>query len=236
MRSSITRLGSPLVAITSALLIGLVPAVAAPVLPPQASPVAGTAVPVCPGPTAPGDARCHAWVRTDLGPSASVAPSGYGPADLQAAYGVPSAIAGGGQTVAIVDAFDDPNAESDLRVYRAQFGLPTCTTANGCFRKVNQNGGTSYPRRNINWAEEISLDLDMVSAICPNCKILLVEASSNSFANLATAVDRAAIMGANAISNSYGGSEYFGEVSDQSHFYHPGIAITVSSGDGGYGV
>jgi subtilase family serine protease len=235
MRASLTRLGSLLVAIASALLIGMVPAVAAPVLPPQASPVAGTAVPVCPGPAAPGEARCHAWVRTDLGPSASAAPSGYGPADLQSAYSL-SSTAGSGPTVAIVDAFDDPNAESDLAVYRAQFGLPACTTANGCFRKVDQNGGTSYPRRNNNWAQEISLDLDMVSAICPNCDILLVEASSNSFANLAKAVDRAALLGATAISNSYGGSEYSGEVSAQSHFNHPGIAITVSSGDGGYGV
>jgi subtilase family serine protease len=235
MRSSITRVGSLLVATTSALIIGMIPAVAAPVLPPQASPVAGTAVPVCPGPTAPGDARCHAWVRTDLAPSASFSPSGYGPADLQSAYQL-SPASGSGQTVAIVDAFDDPNAESDLSVYRAQFGLPACTTANGCFRKVNQSGGTSYPRRNNNWAEEISLDLDMVSAICPNCHILLVEATSNSFANLAIAVDEAASLGATAISNSYGGSEYAAETSDQSHFNHPGIAITVSSGDNGNGV
>src|SRR5437868_6812190 len=141
MRSSIPRFGSLLVAITSALLIGMLPALAAPALPPQASPVAGTAVPVCPGPTAPGEARCHAWVRTDLGPNASANPSGYAPRDLRAAYSVPSTIAGAGQTVAIVDAFDDPNAESDLGVYRSTFGLSPCTTVNGCFTKVNQNGG-----------------------------------------------------------------------------------------------
>src|SRR5204863_3272722 len=111
-----------------------------------------------------------------------------------------------------------------------------CTTANGCFRKVNQTGGTSYPRANGGWAQEISLDLDMASAICPGCKILLVEASSNSFANLSAAVDRAALMGANAISNSYGGSEYSGEVTSQSHYNHPGVAVTVSSGDSGFGV
>lgn len=121
-------------------------------------------------------------------------------------------------------------------MYRNQYGLPPCTTANGCFRKVNQSGGTSYPRGDQGWAEEISLDLDMASAICPNCKILLVEASSNSFANLSAAVDRAAMMGASVISNSYGGSEYSGEVSAQSHYNHPGVAITVSSGDAGYGV
>src|SRR5213079_2813892 len=125
---------------------------------------------------------------------------GYHPSDLQSAYNLPSATGGSGQTVAIVDAYDDPTAEADLGVYRAQFGLGACTTANGCFRKVDQNGGTNYPRANGGWAQEISLDLDMVSAVCPNCKILLVEATSNSFANLAAAVDRAAILGANAIS------------------------------------
>ena len=191
---------------------------------------------VCPS-SEPGAARCHAWVRVDdaAQPLATSGPSGYVPADLQAAYALASAAAnnGSGQTVAIVDAYDDGNAESDLAHYRAQFGLPACTTANGCFRKVNQSGGTSYPRGDAGWAEEISLDLDMVSAICPNCHILLVEASSNSFANLAAAEDRAALMGATVISNSYGGGEYSGEVNDQSHFNHPGVAITVSSGDNG---
>jgi subtilase family serine protease len=85
-------------------------------------------------------------------------------------------------------------------------------------------------------AEEISLDLDMVSAVCPNCHILLVEANNNSFTNLSAAVDEAAALGAKEISNSYGGSEYSGEVNDQSHYNHPGIAVTVSSGDSGYGV
>ena len=193
---------------------------------------------VCPS-AARGVARCHSLVRVDdLGqPLATSGPSGYGPTDLRAAYGLASASTGGaGQTIAIVDAFDDANAEKDLAVYRSQFGLPPCTTANGCFRKVDQNGGTNYPRGNAGWAEEISLDLDMASAICPNCKILLVEARTNSFANLAAAVDRAAALGATVISNSYGGSEYSGEVNDQSHFNHAGVAITVSSGDNGFGV
>jgi subtilase family serine protease len=154
---------------------------------------------------------------------------------LRAAYNLTST-GTSSQTIAIVDAYDDPRAESDLAVYRSQFGLPACTTANGCFRKVDQNGGTAYPRGNTGWAEEISLDLDMASAICPSCKILLVEAKTNSFANLVTAVDQAALLGATVISNSYGGGEYSAEVSDQSHFNHPGIAITVSSGDAGFGV
>jgi subtilase family serine protease len=176
------------------------------------------------------------------GPSpATSPPSGYGPADLQSAYGLggisgPSASSGTGQTVAIVDAYDDPRAESDLNVYRSQFALGECTTANGCFHKVNQNGVTSYPRGSSGWAQEISLDLDMVSAICPKCKILLVEASSNSFANLGTAENYAAGH-AGAVSNSYGGSEFSSETSlDTSYYNHSGTAITASSGDGGYGV
>jgi subtilase family serine protease len=190
---------------------------------------------VCPS-AAPGEARCHSLVRVDNQgqPLATGLPSGYGPADLRSAYGLSSG--GAGQTIAIVDAYDDANAESDLAVYRSTFGETACTTANGCFRKVNQTGGTSYPRGDGGWAEEISLDLDMASAICPSCKILLVEANSASFANLSVAVDEAAKLGANAISNSYGGNEYSSEVSDQSHYNHPGIAITVSSGDNGYGV
>lgn len=165
-------------------------------------------------------------------------PTGLNPADLQSAYALPSATAGSGQTVAIVDAFNDPNAESDLATYRSHFGIAPCTTANGCFRKVNQSGATSpLPTNNTGWGEEMSLDLDMVSAICPNCHILLVEASSSSIANLGASVNTAARLGANAISNSYGGSESSGEVSSDSSFYkHAGIAVTASSGDSGFGV
>ncbi|HYT40138.1 MAG TPA: S8 family serine peptidase, partial [Acidimicrobiia bacterium] len=118
----------------------------------------------------------------------------------------------------------------------AQFGLPACTTDNGCFRKVDQRGGSAYPRGDVGWGQEIALDLDMVSAVCPACNILLVEADSNSFANLTAAVDRAATMGATVISNSYGGSEFSTETTWESHYNHPGVAITVSSGDNGYGV
>src|SRR6185437_15205086 len=184
---------------------------------------------------ATGFARCHAYVVLSdiLGhPVPNSSPSGYGPSDLQSAYGLPSSTAGSGQTVAIVDAYDDPNAASDLAVYRSHFGLPACTTANGCFRKVNQSGGTSYPRHNGGWAEEISLDLDMVSAICPNCHILLVETSSASMTSLGTGVNTAVRLGATAISNSYGGSESSSDTSyDASYFNHPGVAITASSGD-----
>ena len=191
---------------------------------------------VCPS-AAPETARCHAWVRVDdaAQPMAAAAPSGYGPADLRSAYNLTSS-GSSSQTIAIVDAYDDGNAEADLAVYRSTYGLPPCTTANGCFNKVDQNGGKHYPRGNAGWAEEISLDLDMASAICPNCRILLVEASTNSFANLSAAVNRAAAMGATVISNSYGGSEFSTETSSESAYNHPGIMITVSSGDNGYGV
>ena len=138
--------------------------------------------------------------------------------------------------MAIVDAFDDPTAESDLASYRSTYGLPPCTTANGCFRKVNQTGGTLYPPPSPDWGLEISLDLDMVSATCPNCKILLVEATTNLNTDLYTAVDTAARLGANTISNSYGGGESSSETAADAHFNHPGVAITASSGDDGYGV
>lgn len=183
-----------------------------------------------------GYARCDALLVlfTSVAPEGNNI-AGYHPSDLQSAYNLPSSTAGSGQTIGIVDPYDDPNAESDLGVYRSQFNLPTCSTANGCFKKVDQNGGTQYPPPNTAWSQEISLDLDMVSAICPNCNILLVEATSSSMKNLETAEDTAAQLGANVINNSYGISEYSAETSEESHFNHPGIAITASSGDNGYG-
>ncbi len=191
--------------------------------------------PVC-GAVPIGYSRCLSLVSGHAAPLAQT-PTGYGPADLQSAYALPSSTAGTGQTVAIVDAFDDPTAEQDLAQYRSFYGLPPCTTANGCFRKVNQTGGTlPMPPPSADWSLEISLDLDMVSAVCPNCHILLVEANTNLNTDLYTAVDTAARLGANAISNSYGGSESSSETSSDVHFNHPGVAITASSGDNGYGV
>ncbi|MDX6679587.1 MAG: hypothetical protein QOE31_3639 [Solirubrobacteraceae bacterium] len=207
-----------------------------------AVPAAAQAAPhkkVC-GPPAAGFASCHAQVVTDAkgNPAATAAPSGLNPADLRSAYNLTTATtAGAGRTIAIVDAYDDPSAEADMNAYRAKFGIAACTTANGCFRKLDQNGGTSYPRGDAGWGQEISLDLDMASAICPNCHVMLVEAKTSSMANLGTAVNTAARLGANVISNSYGGSEYSSETSaDTAYFNHPGIAVTVSSGDSGYGV
>ncbi|MEU6469849.1 S53 family peptidase [Streptomyces massasporeus] len=166
-------------------------------------------------------------------------PSGYGPADLRNAYGLTSAAAnnGSGRTIAIVDAYDDPDAESDLAAYRSHYGLPACTTANGCFKKVGQTGSTTaLPTADSGWAGEMSLDLDMASAICPNCHITLVEAKSASMANLGTAVNEAVSLGAKYVSNSYGGGESSSDATyDSTYFNHPGVAITVSAGDAGYG-
>jgi subtilase family serine protease len=206
--------------------------------------------PVCPGPAAALDARCHAQVVTDehgqpaVTDSAShngkkpgggtAVPPGYGPVQLHAAYGLP-ATAAGVSTIAIVDAYNDPNIESDLAVYSSTFGLPSCTTANGCFKKVNQTGGSAYPQTNAGWALEIALDVEVAHATCQNCKILLVEASSNSFTNLLAAEDYATTH-AQVVSNSWGGGESSGEISFDSHFNRPGVPITASSGDNGYGV
>jgi subtilase family serine protease len=184
---------------------------------------------VCPDTHDPAVAHCESLIRTDVRPET---PSGYGPADLQAAYNLPSATNGTGQTVAIIDAFDDPNAEADLILYRNTFGLPVCTTLNGCFTKVNQKGKKhSYPAPNSDWAIEISLDLDMVSAACPNCDILLVEANRNTWRDLGESVDEAVALGATIVSNSYGAT---GNGANPSDYDHPGVVILASGGDSGY--
>lgn len=180
-------------------------------------------------------AHCNAIIIDAAEPQANV-PSGLNPADLQAAYHLPSNSSGYGQTIAIIEAYDDPNAEADLAVYRAQFGLPDCTTANGCFRKVDQNGGTIYPQPDTTWAQEASIDLDTASATCPNCHLMLVEATSASSQNLGEAVNTAVRLGAHIISNSYGESEVAAETSYAADYNHPGVVMVASAGDAGYGV
>jgi hypothetical protein len=200
---------------------------------------------VCPVPTQTGHMTCMALMRTGIAAhkgvfAADTAPSGYGPADLSSAYNLPSATAGSGATVAIIDAYDDPNAEADLGVYRAQYGLPACTTANGCFKKVAQDGSANYPPTppsTDDWTVEESLDIDMVSAICPNCHILLVEANSTSIDDLGTAVDEAVALGAQYVSNSYGSNgEDPSETGDDKYYNHPGVVVTAAAGDDDYGV
>jgi len=184
-----------------------------------------------------GRIRAHRANNGRIAPLTVSAPTGLLPADLQAAYKL-SGAHGDGRTVAIVDAQDAPTAEADLGVYRSKLGLPPCTTANGCFKKVDQNGATSpLPAADYGWAEEISLDLDMVSAICPDCHILLVEADTPDTTQLATAVNTAATTpGVVAVSNSYGGGEDATTTAADASFDHPGVAITASSGDSGFGV
>ncbi len=185
-------------------------------------------------------ARCFAqaigYKRGSLGPKIMSGPTGYGPAQIQSAYKL-AGLTSGGKTVALVDAYDDPNADTDLATFRSTYGLPPCTVANGCFKQVNENGATSpLPAGDYGWAEEESLDLDAVSSACPDCHILLVEANSANTPDLDKAENTAATSpGVAAVSNSWGGSEAASELSDDASFNHPGVAITASAGDSGYG-
>jgi subtilase family serine protease len=152
---------------------------------------------------------------------------------LQNAYKL-AGLSAAGRTVAIVDAYGYPNLERDLGIYRQQFGLPPCTRSNGCLTIVDQNGGSSLPRFNLGWAQEQSLDVDAVSAACPSCNIVVVQAATPSFGNLGTAVQTAAkLPGVVAISNSYGGSDA-PDSTYGTYYDHPGIAVTASTGDSGY--
>jgi len=174
---------------------------------------------------------------SSAGVAPMVVPNGFAPADLRSAYNL-TAGGSGAMTVAIVGAYDAPNAESDLATYRSTYGLPACTSGNGCFRKVNENGQPGpLPTPDGGWAGEMSLDVDMVSAICPGCHILLVEARQPLISDLGTAVNTAVGLGAKFVSNSYGGPEDGSESSyDVAYYTHPGVAVTASSGDAGYGV
>ncbi len=162
---------------------------------------------------------------------------GLTPADLASAYSFSPSASGSGQTVAIVDAFDDPRIEKDLATFDSNYGLPSCTTANGCFTKVGQTGSPSSlpPPDTSGWSIEISLDVEMVHSVCPSCKIVLVEANSETDADLAAAVDEAVALGADEVSNSYGGPETEEEEGqDVAAYDHPGVVIAAAAGDSGY--
>ena len=163
---------------------------------------------------------------------------GLSPRDLTSAYALPLSPAGSGQTVAVVDAYGDPNIESDLNVYRSHFGLPPCTTANGCFTKVAGNGSTNYPPlppySQLGWTYETALDVDMVSAICPSCHILLVQAYSPTLLSLRGGVEMAIALGATEISNSWGFPEAAGDTNDDAGFNVPGLPIVFAAGDNGF--
>ncbi|MEZ0109920.1 hypothetical protein ABH920_003934 [Catenulispora sp. EB89] len=200
----------------------------------------------------PGSATCLAQRRTDLRPLArgTAAPFntpwgyGYFPSDLQSAYGVGATANGPQTTVAIVDAYDDPAIVADDAAYRAQFGLAACdpTTLSGCVTKVNELGApaplpAAASGATIGWATEETLDVDMVSALCQQCHILLVETNSAGYGDLGAGVNSAVAEGAKYVSNSYGGPEFSGETQlDTAYYNHPGVVITASAGDSGYGV
>jgi subtilase family serine protease len=184
---------------------------------------------------------CQAMVvtRSDgVRPLALPGPSGLGPFDLAAAYGLPdprgSTWAWNGRKVIVIDAYDNPHAEFDLAVYRQTFGLPPCTTANGCFKKISQQKGTHLPSADFVWGQEIDLDLQMTSAICPMCKITLIAAESSDLADVTRAVRRAVSRNTSAISNSYATDESPENNAFEDAYDQPGIAVTASSGDVGY--
>lgn len=202
----------------------------------------------CPKPARPGLMQCQALIDTKLAARAAEANSvpGLTPTEFQTVYGLTGlpGSAGTGETVAVVDAFDDPNAASDLAWYRFEAGQPACASASGigpgsgCLTQVDQTGGSALPGTDPTggWEAEESLDLDAVSTICPNCHILLVEANSASITDMAAAENTAVALGANVVSNSWGsGSEFIGETAFDSAFDHPGVAITAAAGDNGYG-
>jgi subtilase family serine protease len=187
-----------------------------------------------------GQTRCFAqaigYQHGSLGPKLMAGPVGLGPADIQSAYNL-SGLSSGGATVAVVDPFQDPRIGPDLSTFRRTYGLPPCTIGNGCFRRLNQNGAPRpLPRTDFGWAEEESLDVEAVSAACPDCNILLVEARSANITDLKKAEDTAAnTPGVVAISNSWGAAEDPSELSADTHFNHPGAVITAASGDSGLG-
>jgi subtilase family serine protease len=211
-------------------------------------------VSVCSAPP-PGQLACQAQVipdnsaakrRSATAKDSSALPAGYGPADVQSAYDLASAVtaqAGKGSTIGIVDAYDAPTIEADLAFYRSTYGLPPCTTDNGCFRKVNQRGDAApLPAADPSWAVEISLDVDAVSAACPDCNILLVEGAGPDMDSLADSVDTAVRLGADVVSNSYSAPE--SAITDNgaagglprrhASYTHPGVPILAASGDAGF--
>lgn len=193
------------------------------------------------------EVQCHARVLVDAFGNirTNAAPAGLSASQLRSFYGITSS-GSTATTVAIVDSNGYPNALRDVQMYRSTFGLPAivkCTTggAHPCLAVVNQTGAaTPLPATDVGWDQETALDLDMVSAMCPSCNILLVQGTSATFANLATAANTAASSTATgtgthavAVSNSYGGGES-GSSSLSASYTHPGISVTASSGDSGF--
>lgn len=204
--------------------------------------------PVCPKPVA-GQASCFVMRRVQVtqgtpgaipytpgaGSSTAGPTGGLTPGDLASAYSYSPTATGSGQTVAIVDAYNDPDINSNLQAFDSYYGLSTCSTTNGCFKVVNENGGTTLPPNDTSgWSVEESLDVETVHSVCESCKIVLLEANSPSNADLGTAEDEAITLGAAEVSNSYGEPESGADPTFQAAFDHPGVVIAASTGDDGY--
>jgi Subtilase family len=277
MRKSIAHIAAQCsIAALAALLAGAPAALAAGTVSPLPASDYGSRA-VCPAPqpgrasclalalvpkTAEASARTHPLgvTRAAAVPAPSPGEGSYGlrPQDLHSAYSLPTS-ASSAQTVAIVDAYNDPNAVKDLGEYGAEFALPACTVAGGCFSQVNQNGQTSplpFPQSTaaleaaraggsaekrlaneaIGWGLEISLDVETVHATCQSCRILLVEANSSRYVDLEAAEERAIALGATVVTNSWGGPEagISPGFESTSPFRNPGVVITASAGDNGY--
>ena len=191
---------------------------------------------------APGPHRCFAHVHADVTGHVltHVAPQGFGATELQTVYKIPTTTVATTPTIALVDAYGYATLEADLGVYRQQYGLPACTIANGCLSIVNQTGQSSplpvAPPATDDWTIETALDVDMASAACPSCKILVVQATDNPGDGLYVGQNSAATLGATVISNSWGGPEQPNTslAGEEPYFDHAGIATFVSAGDDGY--
>jgi kumamolisin len=225
----------PLVLLGSALLI----AAAIPSARGQGGPPDGILVPDT-SVANPADAgkRAHTNHMIRLHPAGGLGPrGGMTPTQLRGFYGQSST--GGSSVIAIVDAYDYPTALSDFNTFSNQFGLPVETStnptasSNTVFQVVYASG--SQPRANGGWAQEEALDIEWAHAMAPGAKIVLVEAASNSFANLFAAVDRASsLTGVKEVSMSWGSSEFSSEPGYDSHFpQNNGIVYFASSGDTG---
>ncbi|HUA11957.1 MAG TPA: S53 family peptidase [Solirubrobacteraceae bacterium] len=253
MRASVLALGTVTAALAAAVfasLLSATPATAAtPSFPGAPTTRYAQVERVCAAPK-PGDASCLALrliparagekgaapYLSAAGDRSSGPAGGLTPGDLASAYDFNPSSGGGGQTVALVDAYNDPDIEADLGTFDSQYALPACTTADGCFEKVGQSGSeTALPPDDTNgWSVEITLDVETVHSVCQACRIILVEANSEELGDLAASVNEAVALGANEVSNSYAAFETEFGASEAAAYDHPGTVVTAAAGDSGF--
>jgi hypothetical protein len=186
---------------------------------------------VCEDSGDPRQPRCHSWIGVDENDNRveAASPTGLGAPDLQAAYHLPQT-GGNGRTIATNIFFHLATAEADLNAYRMQYGLPPCTTANGCFKQVDGKGGTNFPGTQPCGGSgvETALDIEMLSAGCPDCKIVLIEGGNDN--GLGWAVQQGIV----GVSFSWGGAERSSDTGGEMNLNRPGLGIFVATGDSGY--